>query len=72
MSHLADEPIPCGATSLGFDGHLTEIADILAAGLTRLAGLKSSPISTGYGESSVGFGPQPSGDASTLSFEVDA
>jgi hypothetical protein len=51
---------------------LTEIAEILAAGLTRLSGLKSSAISAESGESSVGFGPPPSGDAPTLSIEVDA
>jgi hypothetical protein len=72
VSHLANEPISCGTASLGFDEHLTEVAEIMAAGLTRLIGLKSSPISAGSGESSVGFGPQPSGDAPTLSIEVDA
>jgi hypothetical protein len=47
------------------------IADILAAGLTRLVGVKSRSISAASGESSVGFGPQPSGDAPTCSLGVD-
>ena len=51
---------------------LVELAEILAAGLTRLVMLKSSPILAGSGESSVGFSPQPSGDAPTLSVGVDA
>lgn len=50
---------------------MREIADILAVGLTRLIGLKSSPISAQSGESSVGFSRQPSGDAPTFSPGVD-
>jgi len=50
--------------------HLTEIADILAAGLTRLAVRKSSRKPAEFGESSLHFTPDQSGDASTCSAEV--
>jgi hypothetical protein len=54
------------------DTPLSEIAEILAAGLTRLVRRQSSPLSASFGESSLGFSPQPSGDAHTFSRGVDA
>ena len=50
--------------------HLTEIAEILAAGLTRLKGRKSSRKPAEFGESSLHFTPDQSGDASTCSAET--
>jgi hypothetical protein len=50
--------------------HLTEIAEILAAGLTRLAARKSSRKSAEIGESSLHFTPDQSGDEPPYSAEV--
>lgn len=42
--------------------HIIEIAEILAAGLMRLVGRKSSPISTDTGDSSLDFSVTKSSD----------
>jgi len=42
--------------------HIIEIAEILAAGLMRLVGRKSSPISTDTGDSSLDFSATKSSD----------
>jgi hypothetical protein len=47
----------------------SEIAAILAAGLTRLAARKSSRKSAEIGESSLHFTPDQSGDAAPCSAE---
>jgi hypothetical protein len=49
---------------------LSEIADILAAGLVRLAARKSSGKSLEFGESSLHFTPDQSGDAPPCSAEA--
>jgi hypothetical protein len=49
---------------------LSEIADILAAGLMRLAARKSSQKPAGFGESSLHFTPDQSGDPPPCSAEV--
>jgi len=49
---------------------LTEIAEILAAGLSRLVARKSSRKSAEIGESSLHFTPDQSGDAPPCSAEV--
>jgi hypothetical protein len=49
---------------------LSEIAEILAAGLTRLEALKSSRKSDEIGESSLHFTPDQSGDAPPCSAEI--
>jgi hypothetical protein len=51
---------------------LTEIADILAAGLTRLWGRKSSPLSRDFGESSLDCSGHQSGHADRNSLEADS
>jgi hypothetical protein len=51
---------------------LTEIAEILAAGLQRLVGRQSSKFSDDCGESSLHFTPDQSGDANPVSPEVTA
>jgi len=56
-------------TEQTFD-HLTEIAEILTAGLSRLAARKSSRKSAEFGESSLHFTPDQSGDARIYSAEV--
>lgn len=48
---------------------LFEIAEILAAGLTRLFGAKSSPISSDTGECLLHLMPNQSGDVHTYSAE---
>jgi hypothetical protein len=50
--------------------HLTEIAEILATGLSRLVARKSSRKSAELGESSLHFTPDQSGDAPPCSAEV--
>jgi hypothetical protein len=50
--------------------HLTEIADILAAGLTRLAVRKSSRKPAEFGESSLHFSPDQSGGVPPYSPEA--
>jgi hypothetical protein len=50
--------------------HLAEIAEILAAGLMRLAARKSSRKSMESGESSLHFTPNQSGDAPPCSAEI--
>jgi hypothetical protein len=50
--------------------HLTEIADILAAGLTRLAVRKSSRKPADFGESSLHFSPDQSGGVPPYSPEA--
>jgi hypothetical protein len=50
--------------------HLTEIAEILAAGLTRLEARKSSRKPAEFGESSLHFPPDQSGDAPLCSAEA--
>jgi GAF domain-containing protein len=50
--------------------HLTEIAELLAAALTRLQARKSSRKSAQLGESSLHFTPDQSGDAPPCSAEV--
>jgi hypothetical protein len=56
---------------LDADGNerLSEIAEILAAGLTRLEGRKSSRKSAEFGESSLHLMPDQSGDAPPCSAE---
>jgi hypothetical protein len=51
---------------------LQEIAEILAAGLTRLRARKSSELSTHGGESSLAKPGHQSGDATPVSPEVPA
>ena len=46
--------------------HLTEIAEILAAGLMRLMARKSSPISADIGEVSLDFSATKSGHPTTV------
>jgi hypothetical protein len=58
------------ADSLSSSDRLDEIADILAAGLSRLEARKSSRKSAEIGESSLHFTPDQSGDASPCSAEV--
>lgn len=52
------------------DDRLSEIAEILAAGLTRLAMRKSRQKPAGFGESSLHFTPDQSGDPPSCSAEV--
>jgi hypothetical protein len=56
----------------GLDGgdHLLEIAEILAAGLTRLGVRKSSRKPAEFGESSLHFSPDQSGGVPPYSPEV--
>lgn len=49
---------------------LREIAEILAAGLTRLEARKSSRKPTDFGESSLHFSPDQSGGVPPCSAEV--
>lgn len=49
---------------------LSEIAEILAAGLMRVEARKSSRKSAEFGESSLHFTPDQSGDAPPCSAEV--
>jgi hypothetical protein len=56
--------------SLAETDRLSEIAEILAAGLTRLADRKSSRKSMEIGESSLHFTPDQSGGAPPCSAEV--
>jgi hypothetical protein len=49
---------------------ISEIAEILAAGLTRLEARKSSRKSTEIGESSLHFAPDQSGDAPPCPAEI--
>jgi len=56
-------------TEQTFD-QLTEIAEILAAGLTRLEARKSSQNSSESGESSLHFSPDQSGDVPPSSAEA--
>ena len=56
-------------TKQTFD-HLTEIAEILAAGLTRQGGRKSSRKPTDFGESSLHFSPDQSGGVPPYSPEA--
>lgn len=51
---------------------LTELAEILAAGLMRLEARKSSRMSEEFGESSLHFTPDQSGHATDVSLEVEA
>lgn len=53
-------------------GRLTEVAEILAAGLMRLEARKSSGFSGRNGESSLHYGASQSGHAAPFSPEVDA
>jgi len=50
--------------------HLIEIAEILAIGLSRLEARKSSRKSAEFGESSLHFTPEQSGDARPFSAEA--
>jgi hypothetical protein len=52
------------------EDRISEIAEILAAGLTRLEVRKSSRKSAEFGESSLHFTPDQSGDAPPCSAEV--
>jgi len=61
--------VPASMTSQTFPP-LTEIAEILAAGITRLEARKSSRKPAEFGESSLHFTPDQSGDARTYSAEV--
>jgi hypothetical protein len=63
---------PIRSTGNDCVSELTEIAEILAAGLMRLGTRKSSRISTESGERLLHFAPDQSGDAATCSPEVDA
>ena len=49
---------------------LSEVAEILAVGLSRVKALKSSRKSAEFGESSLHFTPDQSGDAPPCSAEV--
>jgi hypothetical protein len=49
---------------------MTEVAEILAAGLMRLEARKSSRMSMEIGESSLHFTPDQSGDEPPYSAEV--
>jgi hypothetical protein len=51
-------------------GHLSEIAEILALGLTRVGAPKSSPKTARFGESSLHFSTDQSGDAASFSTEI--
>jgi hypothetical protein len=67
---MAAQVAPASRTAGGFTenpSHIIEIAEILAAGLTRLAARKSSRKSVEFGESSLHFTPDQSGDAPTCS-----
>jgi len=48
---------------------IAEIAEILGAGLMRLAGRKSSPNSCDSGESSLDFSPDQSGHPTSRKWE---
>jgi hypothetical protein len=50
--------------------HITEIAELLAAGLTRLQAWKSSRKSAEFGESSLHFSPNQSGGVPPYSTEA--
>lgn len=50
--------------------HIAEIAEILAAGLMRLMGRKSSPISTDTGESSLDFSAPKSSDPTQVDWRI--
>jgi hypothetical protein len=50
--------------------HLAEIAEILAAGLSRLEARKSSRKPTEFGESSLHFSPDQSGGVPPYSAEA--
>jgi hypothetical protein len=52
--------------------HLAEIGEILAAGLMRLQGRKSSRKSTDFGESSVDLSGHQSGHVDPNSLEIEA
>jgi hypothetical protein len=52
--------------------HILELAEILAAGLTRLLVPKSSPISADFGESSLALSEYQSGDAHPSKVEKQA
>lgn len=54
------------------DPHLSEVAEILAAGLMRLEARKSSRMSGEFGESLLHFTLDQSGDATDVSPEVEA
>ena len=54
------------------DKRLAEIAEMLAAGLLRLEARKSSQKSAEFGESSLHFTPDQSGDAPPCSAEASA
>jgi hypothetical protein len=62
---------PIRTANIDSISELTEIADILAAGLMRLKVRKSNPISTESGERLLHFTPDQSGDAATCSLKVD-
>jgi hypothetical protein len=65
------EPISGIAGAFAEDaGHIIEIAEILAVGLTRLEARKSSRKSADFGESSLHFTPDQSGDAHSPSAEA--
>jgi hypothetical protein len=51
---------------------LSELAEVLAAGLSRLEARKSSRKSAEFGESSLHFTPDQSGHAKAVSPEVEA
>ncbi|EGP09597.1 hypothetical protein CSIRO_0755 [Bradyrhizobiaceae bacterium SG-6C] len=52
--------------------HLSEVVEILAAGLMRLEARKSSQMSGQFGESSLHFTLDQSGDATDVSPEDEA
>jgi hypothetical protein len=58
------------ATKAEESDRVTEVAEILAAGLTRLAARKSNRKPAEFGESSLHFTPDQSGDAPTCSAET--
>jgi hypothetical protein len=53
------------------DQRLTEIAEILAAGLTRLRARQSSQISADFGESSLDCAGHQSGHANVLKEDLE-
>jgi hypothetical protein len=67
---IARCPPKLAGTNAAESDRLMEIGEILAAGLMRLEGLKSSRKSAEIGESSLHFTPDQSGDAPNCSAEV--
>ncbi len=67
---IARCPPKIAGTNVAGNDRLSEICEILAAGLARLEARKSSRKSAEIGESSLHFTPDQSGDAPPCSAEV--